>query len=121
MYAHKNIRTSYIPENVELLRAQVGDDTDVIGVVPRGVGATFPPITCDATDAATALRNTAVGNSPPGYANTSLSESYQIGKGLAIDCGNVAPKLFPVIGSVFTASDMDYVRQALGEDKLNFL
>ncbi|KAI9887838.1 MAG: hypothetical protein M1823_000360 [Watsoniomyces obsoletus] len=104
-----------------LLRAQVGNGVDLVGIVPRGVGSTFPPITCDATDDIVAERQNNITASQPGYRSESPIETYEVGKALGRDCGSVTPDLIPYVGTVHVARDMDYVRQALGQDKLSYL
>lgn len=104
-----------------MLRAQVGNDVDLVGIVPRGVGSTFPPITCDATDLASAQRYRDITDSQPGYTDKSLNESYAVGGLLELDCDLVTPSLIPYVGTVHVAKDMDYVLQILGQDKLSYL
>lgn len=50
-----------------------------------------------------------------------LSETYAVGETLGRDCDSVTPDLIPYVGTVHVARDMDYVRQALGQDKLSYL
>lgn len=104
-----------------MVRAQVGNDTDVIAIVPRGVGSTFPPITCDASDSSASQRFRDINDAQPGYANTSLSETYALGKALGLDRGSVTPNLIPYVGTMHVARDMDYVLNVLGQDKLSYL
>ncbi|KAI9786524.1 MAG: hypothetical protein M1816_007906 [Peltula sp. TS41687] len=111
----------FILDRGALLRARVGNDTDLIGVVPRAVGSTSPPITCDVTDSAATRRFDEFEGSQPGYSNKSLVETYAVGKALRLDCGLVTPDLIPYVGTVHVARDMDFVLQALGQDKLSYL
>lgn len=99
----------------------MGNDSDIVAIVPRAVGSTFPPITCDATDAASTRREWDIAGAQPGYANTSISESYAIGQGLGLDCALVTPQLIPYAGTFYVAHDMDYVLQKLGNQKLSYL
>lgn len=85
------------------------------------MGSTFPPITCDATEFASTQRSRDIRDSQPGYHNGSLGESYAAGEALGLDCGLVTPNLIPYVGTVHVAKDMDYVLQALGQDKLSYL
>ena len=112
---------TYVLERSVRLRAQIGDENDIVGVVPRGVGSTSPPFTCDVSELAANRRDQDIQNADPGYSNTSLVETYAIGKGLGLDCSLVVPKLLPYIGTVAVARDMDYVLKALGQDKLSYL
>ena len=104
-----------------LLRAQVGNDSDIIAVVPRGVGSTFPPMTCDATDLDATRRLWEIQDALPGYTRKSAAESYALGQNLGLDCASVAPDILPYIGTIYAAHDMDFVRQALGQEKLSYL
>lgn len=92
-----------------------------MGIVPRAVGSTFPPITCDATDAISDRRYNEFMDALPGYTNKSLVESYAVGKAIGLDCASVTPDLIPYAGTVHVARDMDYVLQALSQDKLSYL
>ena len=107
--------------NAALLRAQVGNGSDIIAVVPRGVGSTFPPITCDVTDLAYIRGLWDFRNTLPGYTRVGVAESYAIGRQLGLDCDLITPDLIPYIGTVFIARDMEFVRQALGQQKLSYL
>lgn len=104
-----------------IIRAQVGNDSDIIGVVPRGVGSTFPPITCDPVDLVGVVRGQDITNALPGYSNTSLNEIYAAGESLGADCGVTAPNLIQHIGTMSVARDMNFVLEALGQEKLSYL
>lgn len=105
---------------VEPLRAYIGDDADIIVVVPRGIGATFPPMTCDATDILATLRAWEMQNTLPGYDQASLEETYAIGESVHLDCPSIKPDLVPCIDTVSVARDMEFVRNALGQEKLSY-
>ncbi|MEY2451829.1 MAG: hypothetical protein QOD92_1403 [Acidimicrobiaceae bacterium] len=97
------------------LPASVLDRFDIVGFDPRGVGAstglpcgdsTVPPFrrvdsTPDNADEQTALDAAA--------------------QAIADDCGTNAGQLLPHLGTDDVVRDMDTIRQALGEDKLNYL
>lgn len=104
-----------------VLRVYLGNDTDIIGVVPRGVGATFPPIACEASESVIQQRDDVFLSSLPGYTNLSIVESFALGESIGADCRVVSPELVPYVGTTFAARDMDYVLQALGQDKLSYL
>lgn len=114
-------RSDDILNNAPLLRAYVGPDYDIIGVVPRAVGATFPAITCDATEYAAIRRFWETDDTLPGYTPTSLVDSYLIGENLGLDCESFQPDLVPYSGTVSVARDMEFVRQALGQSHLHYL
>jgi hypothetical protein len=99
----------------------VGNASEIIAIVPRAVGSTFPPITCDATDTASVRREWEVEDAQPGHTNGSISESYAIGLGLGLDCALVTPQLIAYAGTYYVAHDMDFVLQALGKEKLSYM
>ena len=105
---------------VELLRAYIGENADIIVVVPRGVSATFPPMTCDATDLQATERLWEMQNTLPGYDQASLGGTYAIGESLNLDCASTKPDLIPYLGTVSVANDMETVRKALGQAKLSY-
>ena len=107
--------------DIATLRAYIGNSSDLVVVVPRGVGSTFPAMTCDANDFAGTQRALEEQNNLPGYFNRSLLESYTIGVDLGIDCGVATPDVIPYVGTVSTAHDMDSVRHALGQKQLSYL
>ena len=115
------IRVANVLSNVPVLRAQVGNDTDIIAIVPRGVGSTLPAITCDASDLTAYQRLWEIEDTLPGYTPFSTAESYAIGQSYGLDCALVTPDLVPYVGTIYAAHDMDFVRQALGQEKLSYI
>lgn len=92
------------------------DSYDVIGMDPRGV-ANSTPVTCGLTLAEHP-------SNIPRYARNSAdvtSEAQRVA-GVAAKCGSSATaSLLPHITTANTARDMDRVREALGEQKVNYL
>jgi pimeloyl-ACP methyl ester carboxylesterase len=111
----------FILDRASILRTHVGNHTDIIGVVPRAVGSTFPPITCDSSDETASRRVNAISAAQPGYTNTSLYETYAVGRSFGIDCALVTPGLVPFAGTTHVARDMNYVLGILGEEKLSYM
>ena len=106
---------------IKLLRAYVGEEADLITVVPRGVAATFPPMTCDATNYA-ALQSLWEGQDTlPGHGSESLFESYAYGENVGMNCAAIKPDLIPFSGTVSVANDVELVREALGQDQLQLI
>ncbi len=106
---------------VAFSRAQVGNDSDIIAVVGRGVASTFPPITCDATEEIASQRSQAIAEAKPGTNDTALETLYGLAKDLGRDCGRVTPDLVPYAGTFYVAKDMNHVLQALKQDKISYL
>ncbi|MFZ3499569.1 alpha/beta hydrolase [Streptomyces sp. 5.8] len=88
--------------------AELNKRYDLVVFDPRGVGHSAP-ITCGGT--------TREGDAPPGGPAAELAALRAVAKRCALDSGPV----LPYIGTVSVARDMDLLRRALGEDKLDFL
>ncbi|MFK4148823.1 alpha/beta hydrolase [Streptomyces sp. NPDC004065] len=92
---------------------------DVVGFDPRGVGRSSP-VSCglDAGDPSTrTATDDTVDLSDPKAATKVLAAWRQVAARCAENSGPVLPR----IGTVNAARDMDVIRQALGDDKLNYL
>ncbi|MGH4032419.1 alpha/beta hydrolase [Actinomycetota bacterium Odt1-20B] len=97
----------------------LGKDYDVVSFDPRGVGLSAP-VSCgdaasdiDATDPGTADAGEQAGNDPAGI----LADLRKAAAQCAKDSGPV----LPYVGTVNVSRDMDVMRQALGDKKLNYL
>jgi pimeloyl-ACP methyl ester carboxylesterase len=91
---------------------------DLIGFDPRGVGYSTPELRCR-TDAEIddVRRDPMVDYSPAGVAHIE-----QVFRDFAAKCVNrMGPQFLKSVGSATTVRDMDLVRQALGEDQINYL
>ena len=87
---------------------------DWIGFDPRGVGASVPALSCDPDYTA---------GPRPRYEPTTLrTEAAWLKKaaGYALDCGRAGGRLLGHLKTTDTVADMDAIRQALGEEQLNF-
>jgi pimeloyl-ACP methyl ester carboxylesterase len=95
---------------------QVATQFDVVGFDPRGVGQSAP-ITClTGPETNTWLRTD---GSPDTLAEQRRLMS--LAAGLAQGCLTRSPQIARHIGSDQTVRDMDILRQALGDERLNFL
>ena len=92
------------------------DHYDIVGFDPRGVG-TSNPIHC--LDDAQTDAYIAADASPDNAAETADLERLSVQLGAA--CVAKSPTLVPNIGTRDAARDMDILRAALGDDKLNYL
>jgi pimeloyl-ACP methyl ester carboxylesterase len=91
---------------------------DLVGFDPRGVGHSTPALRCQ-TDAEfdAYRREPMVDYSPPGVAHIE-----QVNRQLAQRCLNRNGTAFlENVGTASVARDMDAVRQALGDDQINYL
>jgi pimeloyl-ACP methyl ester carboxylesterase len=105
-----------LPQLVGMLGPTVKADFDVVAFDPPGVGHSSP-ITC--------LDNTALGQylhadpAPPGPA--AISEVLAPDQQLATACKAHSGAILGHVSTADAARDMDLVRQALGEPKVNYL
>ncbi|MER5762014.1 alpha/beta hydrolase [Streptomyces sp. NPDC002082] len=88
--------------------AELNKRYDLVAFDPRGVGRSAP-ITCGGGAPA--------GGAAPTGPAAELAALRAVAKRCALDSGPV----LPYVGTVSVARDMDLLRQALGEDKLDFL
>ena len=97
------------------LPADVLDRYDLIGFDPRGVGRSTP-ISCGIPD--TAPFELIL---PYPAADGSIARNIDFARRTARSCAATAGDLLPHITTANTARDMDRIRAALGESKLNYL
>ena len=91
------------------------DRFDVVGFDPRGVGASTKLPCGDST--VPAFRHVDSSPDTP-EEQTALDDA---AKAVADDCAQHAGNLIPFMGTDDAVRDIDMIRQALGEDQLNFL
>lgn len=91
-----------------------GDPYDWIGFDPRGVGSSVPALTCDP--------NYFAGPRPEYVPWTSRLEKTWLArsKSYATACGRNGGDLLNHVTTIDSAKDMDMIRAALGERKINF-
>lgn len=87
---------------------------DIIGFDPRGVGKSTP-ITCHST----LQKLIAADPTPDDDAEWTAVD--KVSSAFADECAQKYPKVLPHLGTQNVARDMDRIRAALGEEKLNFL
>jgi pimeloyl-ACP methyl ester carboxylesterase len=93
------------------------DRFDIVGFDPRGVGGSVPALRC--LTGPQADKYLAVNEAPAGAAQ--LSAVINANKGFAQACARNARALLPYVGTAASARDMDVLRAALGESRLNYL
>jgi pimeloyl-ACP methyl ester carboxylesterase len=102
----------------ELADSEISRRFDLVGFDPRGVGHSTPALRCQ-TDAEVDAyrRDPMVDYSPAGVAHIE-----QVYRQLAQRCLNRnGPAFLANAGTASVARDMDLVRQALGDDQINYL
>jgi pimeloyl-ACP methyl ester carboxylesterase len=102
----------------DLAGSEISRRFDLVGFDPRGVGHSTPALRCQ-TDAEfdAYRREPMVDYSPPGVAHIE-----QLYRQLAQRCLNRnGPAFLENVGTASVARDMDVVRQALGDDQINYL
>lgn len=98
------------------LPTSVSDSYDLIGMDPRGVGHSSP-VSCGFT-----ADQDWPGNIPPYAAeDAAVAEHAEAAEAIADQCAANDPDgLMRHMTTANTARDMDWIREALGEDKINF-
>ncbi|MFV0372688.1 alpha/beta hydrolase [Microbacterium sp.] len=94
-----------------IFSARVRESYDIIAIDPRGVGRSTP-VKCPVDDEVDASEN----SEPP-----TEQEIIDDAKQIAAGCEELSGDLLPHITTENAARDMDMVRSALGEQKLNYL
>lgn len=99
------------------LPKDVGATYDWIGFDPRGVGASDPKVTCDPD-------YLAPGSARPGYVPKSAGQEKKWldrARTFAQSCGEKYGDTLKHLGTKDSARDMDLIRQALGQERINYL
>jgi pimeloyl-ACP methyl ester carboxylesterase len=89
---------------------------DVVGFDPRGVGLSTP-VECIPKE----LKDRAIAAEPRPTTQEQLDDVFAISREVAEGCAEEYGDALGTFNTVDTARDMDQLRQALGEDQLNFL
>ncbi|HET6530336.1 MAG TPA: alpha/beta hydrolase [Actinoplanes sp.] len=102
-----SVLTDYVPDGV-------GRSYDWIGFDPRGVGASKPALTCDSSYAGE--------DRPPYVPATAAIERVWLARtaDYAEACDRAGGALLDHLKTMDTVRDMDRLRQALGQHKINF-
>ncbi|MCG5432663.1 alpha/beta hydrolase [Mycobacterium sp. MYCO198283] len=101
-----------------LAGTDLGRSFDLVGFDPRGVGHSTPAIRCRSDEEFDAYRREPlVDFSPAGVAHIE-----QVYRSVADGClARTGPEFLSSVGTASTVRDMDVVREALGENQLNYL
>jgi pimeloyl-ACP methyl ester carboxylesterase len=105
-----------LPDLVKMLGTDLQQRFDVVGFDPPGVGHSAP-ITCLSQSAYAQYLHE--DPAPPGPNGFSLAVSED--KAFAQGCQKMSGTELAHVSTIDAARDMEYVRQALGEGKLNYL
>lgn len=101
-----------------LQNTDIGRHFDLVGFDPRGVGHSTPALRCRTDAEFDAYRTEPMVD----YSSAGVSHIEQIYRQLAQECVSRMGKEFLAnAGTASVARDMDMVRQALGEDQINYL
>ena len=83
-------------------RAAVGNDSDLVAIVPRGISFTLPAITCG--DAQSYYDKAFIdGGHDVNHSNTTISHAWDSGVDLGARCRNSTYDLLPFVGTAHTA------------------
>lgn len=106
----------FLPDVAPQLSAQLKAHFDIVGFDPRGVGASDPVLCATGPQLDSYL---AVDGAPPTAAGVAslIAADRTLVKGCQAESG----ALLPHVGTVDAARDLDRIRQAVGDAKLNYL
>lgn len=65
--------------------------------------------------------NLAIATEQVGYTNLSIARLDALAEGVGLDCGLVSGDVLPLVGTVNTARDVNFVSEKLGEQTFAFL
>ncbi len=102
-----SVLRDFVPDNA-------GQAYDWIGFDPRGVGSSVPSLSCDADYFA--------GPRPPYEPTTLRIEAMWLKRSFdyAKDCAKAGGNLLAHVKTTDTVADMEAIRQALGQDQINY-
>ncbi|KAI9324325.1 TAP-like protein-domain-containing protein [Zopfochytrium polystomum] len=105
-----------------LISLLTGGHHDILGFDPRGIGASNSVICYPSASAHAAADIAAQTYSVPGFHDSPISFPAfgALSQSAAAACQTHSPSLLPYISTAYTNRDMDLMRAALGEDKLNY-
>ena len=90
---------------------------DVLSFDPRGVGASQPTIHCRTDEELDADTSTRYDTTTPDGRQEAIASIEKMGQ----ECQQRSPEITKFASTDYTARDLDIMRAALGEDRLNFL
>ena len=100
----------------KFLAPAVAKEFDFVGFDPRGVGKSAPVTCMTSKQTADWLAMDSTPDSPKETAQV-MAAAARINKG----CLKFSPRISPYVGTPSSAQDLDILRSALGQDKLNWL
>jgi pimeloyl-ACP methyl ester carboxylesterase len=106
----------FVPSIAPGFSAEIRDRFDLVSFDPRGVGASAP-IEC--VDGPT--RDALIAIDPSPGSPSALRRARQQVKSFVAACETNAGDRMPYLGTRYVARDLEYMRQALGEDRLDYL
>jgi pimeloyl-ACP methyl ester carboxylesterase len=96
----------------------IAEHFDVIGFDPRGVGASTPALRCVTPEQADAER----ADLDVDMTSTGIADTEREDRDYAADCaGDAGTELLAHMGTREVVRDLDVIRAALGDDKLNYI
>lgn len=96
----------------------IAEHFDLVGFDPRGVGYSTPQLRCRTDAEFDAWRREPMVD----FSKAGVAEIEGLYRGLAAQCAERMGKAFlSGVGTAAAAKDMDVVRQALGDEKINYL
>lgn len=111
----------YVPRTVNFMGQEVLDRFDIIGVDPRGVGGSHIANCFDGDDEAAGASFLDMINTSYPLSKLESLESGMVRKNLAENCSEHGSVILKHMSSTEVARDMDVVRRAVGDEKLNFI
>jgi pimeloyl-ACP methyl ester carboxylesterase len=106
----------FMPQIAPLLTAGLRQHFDIIGFDPRGVGAS-DPVVCGTGPQIDRFLSVDADPVTPAGVNALVAAD----RAFAAGCRSHSGALLPHVGTVDAARDMDRIRQAVGDPKLNYL
>ncbi|EUA00850.1 alpha/beta hydrolase fold family protein [Mycobacterium kansasii 824] len=102
----------------ELKDTDIARHFDLVGFDPRGVGHSTPALRCRTDAEFDAYRRDPMVD----YSQTGVAHIEQVYRELAQHCvDRMGPGFLANVGTASAARDMDGIRQALGDDQINYL
>jgi pimeloyl-ACP methyl ester carboxylesterase len=106
----------FLPEAVSMMPASLLSRFNVVGFDPPGVGHS-DPITCGDPAQLSSYFNV----DPAPLSQAGLDELISADRAFAQGCERLSGRVLPYVSTVDAARDMDLIRHALGDPKLNYL
>ncbi|MFJ2742119.1 alpha/beta hydrolase [Streptomyces sp. NPDC087440] len=98
----------------------LGKRYDLVSFDPRGVGRSSP-VTCGKEAEEELEEGDGAPQTPPAGRQIDADALVKEAKDIAAACARHTGKLLPHVGTINVSRDMDVLRQALGDEKLNYM